>query len=92
MGRVGSGRNAADIPCFAFSYVVNGQHYSGEFALRANGDRAESLMRQMIEKKMAIHYDPKWPPDWYIPGGTIGGCEVMQKLHPQVNTEPLDKK
>lgn len=87
MGRIGTGRKIADLPCFAFSYVVNGRSYSGHFALRANGDRAESLMRQMVEKKMAIHYDPTWPGGWYIPVDTIGGFEVVQKLYHQANPQ-----
>lgn len=87
MGRVGTGRNEAEIPCFAFSYVVNARSYSGHFALRANRDRAEGLMRQLVEKKMAIHYDPQWPAGWYIPVDTIGGCEVVQKLYQPVNAK-----
>lgn len=87
MGRMGQGKKAVDLPCFAFSYVVKGRSYAGHFALRASGDRAESLMRQMVQKKMAIHYDPQWPAGWYIPVGTIGGCEVLQKLYNVGKTE-----
>jgi len=85
--RVGSGRNAADLPCFEFSYAVKGQDYSGRFALRATGERADSLMRQMLDKKMAIRYDPKMPRGWYIPVDTIGGCEVVQNLRPRLDPQ-----
>lgn len=87
MERVGIGRNASDLPCFAMSYVVKGQNYSGRFALRATGDRADELMRQMVSKKMAIHYDPTMPRGWYIPVETIGGCEVLQKLRPKLDSQ-----
>jgi hypothetical protein len=30
---VGSGRSAVTLPCFAFSYVVGGEYYSGRFSL-----------------------------------------------------------
>lgn len=85
--RVGFGRKAADLPCFDFSYVVKGEDYSGRFALKATGDRAGELMQQMVQKKMAIRYDPKMPRGWYIPVDTIGGCEVVQNLRPKIEQE-----
>ena len=85
--RIGGGRRAADLPCFAFSYTIRGQKFSGCFALRAARDRAESLMNQLLNKKIEIRYDPKWPAGWYIPVDTIGGCEVIQKLRLRLETE-----
>jgi hypothetical protein len=82
--KVGIGRKASDLPCFAFSYVVKRENYSGRFALRVTGDRADNLMRQMIDKTMAIRYDPTMPRGWYIPVDTIGGCEVIQNLRPKL--------
>lgn len=82
----GYGRNAQDLPCFAFSYVVKGQEYSGRFAIRATRVRADELMRQMVSKKMAIRYDPQMPRGWYIPVDTIGGCEVVQNLRPKLDS------
>jgi hypothetical protein len=87
MDRVGFGRNAADLPCFEFSYAVRGQDYSGRFALKATGERAGELMRQMVQKKMAIRYDPRMPRGWYIPVDTIGGCEVVQNLRPKLDSQ-----
>ncbi len=78
--RIGNRLNAVDLPCFTFSYVVGKQQLSGRFALRATGDRADILIRTMVDKRMTIHYDPKRPQHWYIPVETIGGCEVEQKL------------
>jgi hypothetical protein len=85
--RVGGGRRAADLPCFAFSYTIKGQNFSGCFALRAARDRADSVIKQLLHKKMEIRYDPKWPAGWYIPVDTIGGCEVIQKLRLKLETE-----
>jgi len=89
--RVGRGRNAADLPCFAFSYVVNRHNYSGCFALRAARDRADSLMKQLLNKNMEIRYDPKWPAGWYIPVDAIGGCEVIQKLQLKLDVESAER-
>jgi hypothetical protein len=85
--RVGGGRSAADLPCFAFSYTIKGHNFSGCFALRAAKDRRDSLMKQLLSKKMEIRYNPKWPAGWYIPVDTIGGCEVIQKLQLKLETE-----
>ncbi len=87
---VGNRLNAVDLPCFTFSYVVGKRQFSGRFALRATGDRGDSLIRAMVDKKMTIHYDPKRPQHWYIPVETIGGCEVEQKL--SAKSDPLDPR
>ena len=85
--RVGGGRSAADLPCFAFFYTIKGNTFSGCFALRTARDRADKLMEQLLSKKMEIRYNPKWPAGWYIPVDTIGGCEVIQKLQLKLETE-----
>ena len=36
---INSGRSTFERPVFAFSYVVDGEYYSGRFALLAKGDR-----------------------------------------------------
>jgi hypothetical protein len=69
-----------ELPCFAFSYVVAGEYYSGRFALNAQGDKADELMKEMIDKKLEVHYDPQSPEKYYLPYDTLEGCEVEQKI------------
>lgn len=70
------GRGYSDLPCFAFSYLVAGEYYSGRFALWAKGGRSDELLRELIESKFTIRYDPDHPSSFFIPDETLGGCEV----------------
>ena len=70
------GRYALDLPCFAFSYLANGEYYAGRFSLSANGDRADELTREMIGRKVAVRFDPKKPARHCIFDEMIEGCEV----------------
>jgi hypothetical protein len=51
------------LPCFYFSYVIDGEYYSGSFALYANldEDRIEALGKEMVNRKIAVRYDPNQP-------------------------------
>ena len=64
------------LPWFDFSYVVDGEYYSGTFMLDAEGDRANSLLREIDDKNFKIRYDPTRPSKFYIADETIDGCEV----------------
>ena len=66
----------AQLPWFDFSYVVDGEYYSGTFMLSADRERANVLVREMDEKKFQLSYDPSRPSRFYIMQQTIEGCEV----------------
>ncbi len=68
-------------PGFAFSYVVDGEYYSGKFFLKADDARSEDLIRNLIHNKLSIQYNPDDPGEWYIAENTIGSCEIIQKLN-----------
>lgn len=70
------------LPTFAFSYRVSDQYYSGRFSLRAflPTSRVESLISQMIGRKLLVRYDPERPEAWFIPDESIDGYKVEQKL------------
>jgi hypothetical protein len=70
------------LPTFAFSYQVSEQYYSGRFSLRANLSKAlaESMIDQMIGRKLLLRYNPDHPQLWFIPDESIDGYEVEQKI------------
>jgi len=77
--------NKLVLPTFAFSYQVSGEYYSGRFSLlpneRFSGQTLfDSLMGQMIGRKLLIRYDPQRPQQWFIPDEFIEGCKVEQKV------------
>jgi hypothetical protein len=56
-----------EVPFFAFSYVIGSEYYSGRFGLRAPEDRATSLMREWIDTKFTLKYDPNHPSVYRLP-------------------------
>jgi hypothetical protein len=55
------------LPFFAFSYVVDNEYYSGRFGLRVAEDRATSLIRERVDTKIIVRYDPKRPSIFSLP-------------------------
>lgn len=70
------------LPCFAFSYVVNGEYYVGRFALGAKGEKAARLVREMEDRTFLVHYDPENPTRFYLPYQSIEGSRLKQPLKP----------
>jgi hypothetical protein len=70
------------LPTFAFSYQVSEGYYSGRFSLRANLSKAlaESMIDQMIGRKILLRYNPDHPEIWFIPDECIDGYKVEQKI------------
>lgn len=75
---VGKGRSAVTLPCFAFSYVVNGEYYSGRLSLSGCDDRSATLLREMIDRKLPVHYNPGKPEDFVLPEITFEGFGVRR--------------
>lgn len=55
------------LPFFDFSYVVDSEYYSGRFGLRVPEDRASSLVREWVDTKITLRYDPIRPATFSIP-------------------------
>jgi hypothetical protein len=55
------------LPFFAFSYAVDNDYYSGRFGLRVAEDRASTLMREWVDTKITVQYDPKRPSVFCLP-------------------------
>ena len=55
------------LPFFAFSYVVDNEYYSGRFGLRVAEDQAKALVREWINTKITIQYDPQHPSIFSVP-------------------------
>jgi hypothetical protein len=71
-------RSAVILPCFAFSYVVNGEYYSGRFSLWGCDGRSATLLHEMIERKIPIRYNPAKPEDFEFQDRMIEGCGVQR--------------
>jgi hypothetical protein len=76
MEDVGSGRSKVVLPCFAFSYVVDEEYYSGRFSLSGCGDRSVTLIREMVGRKFTVLFDPTKPSRFQIDEEMIEGCDV----------------
>jgi hypothetical protein len=47
--------------------VVESEYYSGRFGLRVPEDRATTLVREWINTKIALRYDPNQPSVYRLP-------------------------
>jgi hypothetical protein len=84
-------RDLLRLPVFTFSYRVNEELYSGRFVLVPNMEPGESLIKQMIDRKLRIQYNPREPSSYFIPDAMIEGCEVKQKMDPHlIRVYPTD--
>ena len=72
------------LPVCSFSYIVNGEYYSGRFTVLANLGESESLVERMIDRKFSVRYNPRRPSVYFIPDGRIDGREVKQKMDPHL--------
>ncbi len=78
------------LPVFAFSYQVNGEYYSGRFALEPYITAPDaSIVQRMIGRKLNVHYDPKRLEIWFMPDEFIEGCRIQQKLSPHISNYSL---
>lgn len=85
--------NTIRLPAFAFSYRVQGEYYSGRFALMPYAvEYDESLINRMIGRKLVVRYDPAQPEQWLIPDKMMDGYRVEQKMGPHLlDLYPRDK-
>jgi hypothetical protein len=72
------------LPAFAFAYHVGEEYYSGRFSLASYSRDPETIIQQMVGRKLQIHYDPSRPEIWFIADERIEGCKVEQKIGPHV--------
>jgi hypothetical protein len=63
-------------PCFAFSFEISGNYYSGRFSLEANDDQSTTLLREMIGRKVTVHYNPANPQDFVLREVLTEGCTM----------------
>ena len=55
------------LPFFDFSYAVGNEYYSGRFGLRVEEDRANAVMREWVNTKITVRYDPNRPSIFSLP-------------------------
>ena len=73
------------LPVFAFSYKVDGEYHSGRFALTPYSvSYDESIIVQMIGRKLTVCYNPADPEKWLIPDDAIEGYKVEQRMGPHL--------
>lgn len=76
------------LPVFELSYTVDGKPYTERFALSMHKEPADSLIARMIGRKITVRYDPQNPARCFIPGESIEGCKIEQRIGSQVRFYP----
>ncbi len=62
--------------CFTFSYVVNGEYYSGRFELLPDSGSSEAVISRMKDRKFQVHYDPAKPETYHFSDEQMEGCDI----------------
>jgi hypothetical protein len=76
------------MPVFELSYVVDQTPYTDRFGLSMPKEPPDSLISKMIGRRITVQYDPKNPASCFIPGVTIEGCRIEQKIGSLVRFYP----
>ena len=84
-----NGRSHDLVPCAAFSYQVNGEYYSGRFALAVSGEEAEDVAKQIKDSKVSILYNPISPSEFLIPLEQLHGYDLKQPSNNIQGTFPI---
>jgi hypothetical protein len=72
------------LPVFELSYMVDQKPYTERFALSMHNEPVDLLISKMIGRKLTVQYDPQNPARVFIPGGSIEGCRIEQRIGSQV--------
>jgi hypothetical protein len=72
------------LPVFVLSYVVDQKPYTERFALSMHTEPVDSLISKMIGRTLTVQYDSQNPARIFIPGNTIEGCKIEQKIGSQI--------
>jgi hypothetical protein len=75
-------------PCLMFTYIVNGEYYSGTFGLAVEGEKADRMIEEWANKKLTVSYRPAKTSEYYVPDELMEGYEVLQKLSARGNPSP----
>jgi len=72
--------NDIQLPVFELAYVVEQKPYIEQFALSMTKEPLDLLLSKMIGQRIAVPCDPRNPGRCLIPGETIEGCRIEQKI------------
>jgi hypothetical protein len=76
------------LPVFEFSYSVDQKAYVERFALSPHTEPADSLIARLVGRKIPVQYDPQNPARYFIPGNTLEGCRIEQRIGSLVRFYP----
>ena len=76
------------LPVFELSYLVDQKRYMDRFGLSMSKEPFDSLIGKMTGRKITVQYDPQNPASCFIPGGTLEGCEIEQRIGSLVRFYP----
>jgi Protein of unknown function (DUF3592) len=76
---------------FDFSYAVDQKPYTERFALSMHKEPADSLISKMVGRRIPVQYNPQDPASCYIPGGTMEGCRIEQKIGSLIRFNPKNQ-
>ena len=74
VGRViGSGRGSYPFDVGDFSYVVNGEYYSGRATISGSSSIGNSQPKDLVNKKFQLRYNPRQPDKYDLSESDVAG-------------------
>lgn len=75
---IGSGRGSYPLDVGDFSYVVNGDYYSGRATISRSFSAGNSQPRDLVDKKFQVRFNPREPDKYDLSQSDVGGFLLDQ--------------
>ena len=74
----GSGRYSCQVDVGDFTYIVNDEYYSGRATISSSFSTGDSQLRDLVNKKFQVRYDPRKPEKYNVSQSDVGGFLLDQ--------------
>ncbi len=70
---IGTGRGSYPLDVGDFTYVVNGEYYSGRARISRSFSTGDSQPKDLVNKKFQVRYNPRQPHNYDVSQADAGG-------------------
>lgn len=86
----GSGRYSYQVDVCDFTYIVNDEYYSGRATVSSSFSTGDRQLRDLVDKKFKMCYDPRKPDNYDVSKADVGGFLLDQYDDAGTDIGPMD--